>query len=84
MEHYVGLDVSLKRLPENLRSFCIGCGSMVPNSNGHQRRLPSKQHSKLSNFRRPPAGTKVPAGTLALVRSPLALRCSKKQARFTH
>ena len=72
------------RLPENLRSFCIGCGSMVPNSNGHQRRLPSKQHSKLSNFRRPPAGTKVPAGTLALVRSPLALRCSKKQARFTH
>jgi transposase len=72
------------QLPENLLSFCIGCGSMVPNSNGHQRRLPSKQHSKLSNSRRPPAGTKVPAGTLALVRSPLALRCSKKQARFTH
>ena len=41
------------RLPENLRSFCTGCGSMVPNSNGHQRRLPSNQHSKLSNSRRP-------------------------------
>ena len=26
---------------------------MVPNSNGHQRRLPSNQHSKLSNSRRP-------------------------------
>ena len=79
-----GLRKAKVALPENLRSFCIGCGSMVPNSNGHQRRLPSKQRSKLSNFRRPPAGTKVPAGTLALVRSPLALRCSKKQARFTH
>jgi len=57
---------------------------VVPNSNGHQRRLPSKQHSKLSNSRRPSAGTTVPAGTLRLVRSLLALRCSKKQARFTH
>src|ERR1700737_4295647 len=31
-----------------------------------------------SNSRRTTAGTNVPAGTLALVRSPLALRCSKK------
>jgi hypothetical protein len=37
-----------------------------------------------SKSRRTPAGPNVPAGTLALVRSPLALRCSKKQARFTH
>ena len=35
------------------------------------------------NSRRP-AGTNVPAGTLALVRSPLALRCSREQTRFTH
>lgn len=27
------------RLPENLLSFCIGCGSMVPNLNGHQGML---------------------------------------------
>ena len=27
------------QLPENLLSFCIGCGSMVPNLNGHQRML---------------------------------------------
>src|SRR6516162_11678924 len=40
--------------------------------------------ARLSNSRRPPAGTKVPAGTLALVRSPQALRCSKEQTRFTH
>jgi hypothetical protein len=38
------------RLPENLPSFCTGCGSMVPNSNGHQRRLPTKQHSKTIEF----------------------------------
>jgi len=35
------------RLPENLRSFCTGCGLTVPNSNGHQRRLPTKQHKTL-------------------------------------
>ena len=34
---------------------------------------------------RTPAGTNVPAGTLALVRSLLALRCSREQkTRFTH
>jgi hypothetical protein len=59
------------------RSSCIGCGSMVPNLDGRQRRPPCKQRSKLANSRRAPAGSKVPAGTLALVRSPLALRCSK-------
>jgi hypothetical protein len=40
------------QLHESLRSFCIGCGSMVPNLDG-QRRPPCKQHSKLSNSRRP-------------------------------
>jgi transposase len=38
----------------------------------------------IQNPRRQAAVTDVPAGTLALVRTPLALRCSKKQARFTH
>jgi hypothetical protein len=35
-----------------LLSFCIGCGSMVPNLDG-QRRPPCKQRSKPSNSRRP-------------------------------
>ena len=43
---------------------------------------PASQDNR--NPAEPSAGTNVPAGTLALVRSPLALRCSKKQARFTH
>jgi hypothetical protein len=70
------------RLRESLRSFCIGCGSKVPNLDGQQRRPPCKQHSKLSNSRRPPAGSKVSAGTLALVRSPLALQCSKSKRAY--
>jgi len=40
------------QLHESLRSFCIGCGSKVPNLDG-QRRPPCKQHSNLSNSRRP-------------------------------
>ena len=60
----------------SLPSFCTECGSKVPNSNGHQRRLLISLHSECS----PTSGRDVPAGTLALVRSPLALRCSKEQS----
>ena len=65
---------------ESLPSFCTGCGSSAPNSNGRQRRLPINLHSRTTDF--PPirsAGTNVPAGTLALVRSLLVLRCSREQ-----
>ena len=47
------------RLPslESLPSFCTGCGSMAPNSAGHQRRLPINLHSKNN---RTPAGQREP------------------------
>ena len=40
------------RLPwlESLPSFCTGCGSKAPNSSGHQRRLPTKLHSRTTEF----------------------------------
>jgi hypothetical protein len=40
------------RLPslESLPSFCIGCGSKAPNSNGHQRRLLISLHSRTTEF----------------------------------
>jgi transposase IS116/IS110/IS902 family protein len=40
-------------------------------------RLPTRQRKTIES-RQPAAGANLPAGTLALVRSPLALRCSKK------
>jgi transposase len=44
------------------------------------------KQTALQTIELPPTigGNHVPAGTLALVSSLLALRCSKKQARFTH
>src|SRR5262245_33496736 len=68
------------RLPwlESLLSFCTGCGSKAANSSGHQRRLLISLHSRTTEFRRA-AEANVPAGTLALVRSLLALRCSTEQ-----
>jgi hypothetical protein len=63
-----------------LPSFCTGCGSKAANSTGPQRRPPINLHSRTTEF--PPirsAGTNVPAGTLALVRSLLVLRCSTEQ-----
>ena len=47
-----GLAKPRLQLHESLRSFCIGCGSKVPNLDG-QRRPPCKQRSKPSNSRRP-------------------------------
>jgi hypothetical protein len=64
-------------LLESLLLFCTGCGSKAANSSGHQRR-PINLHSRTTESRRS-AGTNVPAGTLALVRSLLALRCSREQ-----
>src|SRR5947209_18971885 len=54
---------------------------MAPSSNGHRRRLPLNRHNRIttSSSSRIPAGDDVPAGTLAVVRSPLALRCSTEQ-----
>src|SRR3712207_9339628 len=46
---------------------------MAPTSTGPHRRPPNKQHESLTRFP-PTAGSKVPAGTLALARSPQALR----------
>src|SRR6516165_6775017 len=59
-------------------AVCTGCGSKAANSSGHQRRL-INLHSRTKPNSRRPAGSNVPAGTLALVRSPLALRCSREQ-----
>src|SRR5215813_1319591 len=72
------------RLPwlESLLSFCTGCGSKAANSSGHQRRLLISLHSRTTEFRRA-AEANVPAGTLALVRSLLALRCSRAK-RASH
>jgi hypothetical protein len=56
-----------------------GYGITAPcNSNGHQRRLPIRLHNRTTEFP-PTSGDNVPAGTLALVRSFLALRCSSEQ-----
>src|SRR5262249_51372004 len=53
---------------------------MAPSSNG-RRRLPLNRHNRIttSSSSRIPAGDDVPAGTLAVVRSSLALRCSTEQ-----
>jgi transposase len=37
---------------ESLPSFCTGCGSSAPNSNGRQRRLPINLHSRTPTSRR--------------------------------
>src|SRR5262249_33657626 len=58
-------------------SFCTGCGSKAANSNGPQRRPLISLHSR--NRLPPTGGSNVPAGTLALVRSLLVLRCSTEQ-----
>ena len=70
---------------ESLPSFCTGCGSSAPNSNGRQRRLPINPHSRTPTSRRSDQRerTSLPV-TLALVRSLLVLRCSKSKPRFTH
>src|SRR5438034_7588553 len=54
---------------------------MAPSSNGPRRRLPLNRHNRITTSlsSRIPAGDDVPAGTLAVVRSPLALRCSTEQ-----
>ena len=39
---------------ESLPSSCTGCGSMAPNSAGHQRRLPISLHNRTTEL--PPAG----------------------------
>lgn len=54
---------------------------MAPSSNGHRRRLPLNLHNRrtTSSSSRVPAGDDVRAGTVAVVRSPLALRCSTEQ-----
>ena len=49
----------------------------------HQSRLQANLHRRTTNSR-PLAGTIVPAGTLALVRSLLVLRCSKRAKRASH
>jgi hypothetical protein len=51
---------------------------MAPRSIGHRRR-PLNPHNPSSSSRLP-AGDDVPAGTVAVVKSPVALRCSKEQS----
>src|SRR5215472_7093395 len=58
---------------ESSRSFCTACGSTKPSSTGRRRRLPRNQHNEITGFRAT-AGKDVPAGTMAVVRSPDFLR----------
>ena len=55
------------------RSFCIACGSTEPSSTGRRRRLPRNEQTRSQGSRRT-AGKDVPAGTMAVVRSPDFLR----------
>src|SRR6202021_2690467 len=61
---------------------CIGWGAKAPSSNGHRRRMLLNLHDSLttSSSSRLPAGDDVPAGTVAVVRSSQALRCSIEQS----
>src|SRR5215472_17435285 len=75
-----GLRKAKVAVARKLAVLCIACGSTAPSSNG-RRRLPLNQHNRItpSSSSRIPAGDDVPAGTLAVVRSSLALRCSTEQ-----
>src|SRR5215472_14219844 len=75
-----GLRKAKVAVARKLAVLCIACGSTAPNSNG-RRRLPLNRHNRVttSSSSRIPAGDDVPAGTLAVVRSSLALRCSTEQ-----
>src|SRR5260370_31668604 len=55
------------------RSFCIACGSTEASSTGRRRRLPRNEQTRSQGSRRT-AGKDVPAGTMAVVRSPDFLR----------
>src|SRR5712671_1337455 len=55
------------------RSLCIACGSTEPSSTGRRRRLPRNEQTRSQGSRRT-AGKDVPAGTMAVVRSPDFLR----------
>ena len=55
------------------RSFCTACGSTEPSLTGPSRRLPRNQQTR-SQGSRSTAGKHVPAGTMAVVRSPDFLR----------
>src|SRR6266516_2018383 len=55
------------------RSFCTACGSTEPSSTGRRRRLPRNEQTR-SQGSRGTAGKDVPAGTMAVVRSPDFLR----------
>ena len=65
-------------LLESSPSSCTECGSTAPSSIGQRRRSPLNAHNA-SLSSRIPAGDDVPAGTVAVVRSLLVLRCSKEQ-----
>jgi hypothetical protein len=71
------------RLPANSRSFCIRCGSTGPSSTGPRRRLPHSEHNGPQGSR-DTAGNNVPAGTVAVVRSPDFLRGPKGRPRLQH
>jgi hypothetical protein len=55
------------------RSFCTASGSTEPSSTGRRRRLQRNEQTISQGFRRT-AGKDVPAGTMAVVRSPVFLR----------
>src|ERR1700730_18773209 len=58
-------------------SFCIGCGSTKLSSTGPRRRLPRRKITRPQGSR-DTAGNDVPAGTVAVVRSPDFLRVPER------
>src|SRR5512132_1999119 len=64
--------------PASSRSSCTACGSTAPSSTGRRNRLP---HTHTQGDHRVPtlAGKDVPAGTVAVVRSPDFLRVSIRE-----
>src|SRR5882724_13336466 len=60
------------------RSFCTACGSTEPSSTGRRRKLPRNEQTR-SQGSRGTAGKDVPAGTMAVVRSPDFLRALNQE-----
>src|SRR5919204_5541883 len=61
------------------RSFCTACGSTEPSSTGRRRRLPRNEQYRDQRVSRGTPGKDVPAGTMAVVRSPDFLRALKQR-----
>jgi hypothetical protein len=75
---------ALKQLVQlDLWSFCTECGSTEPSSTGRRRRLPRNEQYNEIKGSRSTVEKDVPAGTMAVVRSPDFLRALRETALAT-